>query len=58
MSEISGITDMLTAQETTTRVTSNDDLSREEFFEIMTLQLQQQDPTSPMESQDFLNQFR
>ena len=55
--ELAGITDLGQAANTGNRVTNRNELSREDFFEIMTLQLQQQDPMSPMESENFLNQL-
>jgi len=57
MNELSGISDLGQAEDTSTRVQNRNEMSREDFFEIMTLQLQQQDPMSPMESENFLNQL-
>lgn len=55
--DIGGITDLAQASNTSNRVQPRDTLSREDFFQIMTLQLSQQDPLEPADSQDFLNQL-
>ena len=58
MSELlEGISSLDQAADTSTRVKNRNEMDREDFFKIMTLQLQQQDPMSPMESENFLNQL-
>jgi hypothetical protein len=55
--ELAGISDVDQAANTENRVKNRNEMTRKDFFEIMTLQLQQQDPMSPMESENFLNQL-
>lgn len=57
MDTLGGITDLAKASDTSSRTSNRNELSREEFFKIMTAQLQGQDPSSPMESENFLNQL-
>lgn len=57
INELTGSTDTASALDTVTRTKNRNQLSREEFFKILTTQLEQQDPMSPMESENFLNQL-
>ena len=42
---------------TTTTTKSNDELGKDEFLKLLVTQLQNQDPLSPMEDQDFIAQM-
>lgn len=57
MSEISSITSDYVGQTDYTSATSGSDLGRDQFLHLLTVQLQNQDPLSPMESQDFSAQI-
>ena len=57
ISDIVGATDTASAANTAERTKNRNQLSRQEFFKILTTQLEQQDPMSPMESENFLNQL-
>lgn len=57
INELAGSTDTQAALDTVTRTKNRNQLSREEFFKILTTQMEQQDPMSPMESENFLNQL-
>ncbi len=49
--------DLRTVQDISAKAGNNKELGQEEFLELMTAQLQNQDPMKPMESGDFLTQI-
>ena len=49
--------DLRTVQDISAKTNTNKELGQQEFLELMTAQLQNQDPMKPMESGDFLTQI-
>lgn len=49
--------DLRTVQDLTAKTGKSKELGQQEFLKLMTAQLQNQDPTKPMESGDFLTQI-
>lgn len=57
MSEVSSITSDYVGQTSYANETSGSEMGRDQFLQLLTVQLQNQDPLSPMESQDFSAQI-